>query len=35
MLKGIPDIISPELLKTLHAMGHGDVLVIGDARGIA
>ena len=31
MLKGIPDIISPELLKTLHAMGHGDVLVIGDA----
>ena len=31
MLKGIPPIISPELLKVLHEMGHGDVLVIGDA----
>ena len=31
MLKGIPDIISPELLKVLHEMGHGDRLVIGDA----
>ena len=30
MLKGIPDIISPELLKILHEMGHGDELVIGD-----
>ena len=29
MLKGIPPIISPELLKVLHEMGHGDVLVIG------
>ncbi|WP_378951279.1 RbsD/FucU family protein [Pelosinus sp. sgz500959] len=31
MLKGIPDIISPELLKVLHEMGHGDDLVLGDA----
>ena len=31
MLKGIPDLISPELLKVLHEMGHGDDLVIGDA----
>ena len=31
MLKGIPNIISPELLKILHEMGHGDDLVIGDA----
>lgn len=31
MLKGIPDILSPELLKVLHEMGHGDDLVIGDA----
>ncbi len=31
MLKGIPDIITPDLLKILHAMGHGDTLVIGDA----
>ncbi len=31
MLKGIPDTISPDLLKILHAMGHGDTLVIGDA----
>ncbi len=31
MLKGIPGIISPELLKILHEMGHGDDLVIGDS----
>jgi L-fucose mutarotase len=31
MLKGIPDIISPELLKILDEMGHGDELVIGDS----
>lgn len=31
MLKGIPPCISPELLKVLHEMGHGDTLVIGDA----
>jgi L-fucose mutarotase len=31
MLKGIPDLISPELLKILHEMGHGDELVIGDS----
>ncbi len=31
MLKGIPNIISPELLKILHEMGHGDDLVIGDS----
>jgi L-fucose mutarotase len=31
MLIGIPDIISPELLKILHEMGHGDELVIGDS----
>lgn len=30
MLKGIPSILSPELLKTLDEMGHSDVLVIGD-----
>ncbi len=30
MLKGIPPIISPELLKALAQMGHGDYLVIGD-----
>ncbi len=30
MLKGIPKIISPELLKILMEMGHGDELVIGD-----
>ncbi|MGN1159530.1 MAG: RbsD/FucU domain-containing protein, partial [Lachnospiraceae bacterium] len=27
MLKGIPEILSPELLKTLCEMGHGDVIV--------
>ncbi|KAB0576986.1 L-fucose mutarotase [Fusobacterium naviforme] len=31
MLKNIPDCISPELLKALHEMGHGDRIVIGDA----
>lgn len=31
MLKGIPDIISPDLLKILDEMGHGDELVIGDS----
>lgn len=30
MLKGIPPILSPELLKVLMEMGHGDELVIGD-----
>lgn len=30
MLKGIPSNISPELLKTLMEMGHGDELVIAD-----
>ena len=30
MLKGIPKIISPELLKILCEMGHGDRLVIAD-----
>ena len=30
MLKGIPKILSPELLKVLCEMGHGDRLVIGD-----
>lgn len=30
MLKNIPAIISPELLKTLCEMGHGDEIVIGD-----
>ena len=30
MLKGIPKIISPQLLKVLCEMGHGDTLVIGD-----
>ena len=31
MLKGIPAIITPELLKVLDEMGHGDVLAIGDS----
>ena len=30
MLKGIPKILSPELLKVLCEMGHGDQLVIAD-----
>ncbi|MBQ0059357.1 MAG: fucose isomerase [Lachnospiraceae bacterium] len=31
MLKGISPLISPELLKVLAEMGHGDVIAIGDA----
>ena len=30
MLKGIPTILSPELLKILMEMGHGDTIVLGD-----
>ena len=30
MLKGIPAILSPDLLKILMEMGHGDRIVIGD-----
>jgi len=30
MLKGIPSILSPELLKILMEMGHGDELIIAD-----
>ena len=30
MLKGISPILTPELLKILAEMGHGDELVIGD-----
>ena len=30
MLKGISPLLSPKLLKTIAAMGHGDELVIGD-----
>lgn len=30
MLKNIPKVISPELLKVLCEMGHGDEIVIGD-----
>ena len=31
MLKKIPSILSPELLKTMMEMGHGDELVLADA----
>lgn len=31
MLKGIPAVISPELMKILMEMGHGDEIVFGDA----
>lgn len=31
MLRGIPDVLSPELLKVLCEMGHGDRLIIADA----
>ena len=31
MLKGVPAIISPDLLKILAQMGHGDEIVISDA----
>ena len=30
MLKGVPPILSPELLKVLCEMGHSDRIVIGD-----
>src|SRR4051794_38568761 len=30
MLKGIPPIISPELMKVLMEMGHGDEIVLAD-----
>ena len=30
MLKGIPKCISPDLLKALADMGHGDLIVIAD-----
>mgnify|MGYP006284522073 CR=1 FL=1 len=30
MLKGIPTVLSPDLLKILMEMGHGDELVIAD-----
>ena len=30
MLKGIPSIMTPDLLKILMEMGHGDTIVIGD-----
>ncbi len=30
MLKGIPSVISPNLLKALADMGHGDIIVIAD-----
>lgn len=31
MLKGIPRLIGPELLNTLHRMGHGDEIAVVDA----
>ena len=31
MLKGVPAILSPELLKVLCEMGHGDRICIGDS----
>lgn len=30
MLKGIPSVISPDLLKALAEMGHGDIIVVAD-----
>ena len=30
MLKGVPSILTPELLKIMMEMGHGDEIVIGD-----
>ncbi|MDY6333837.1 MAG: RbsD/FucU domain-containing protein, partial [Lachnospiraceae bacterium] len=30
MLRGIPEILSPELLKVLDEMGHGERIVISD-----
>ena len=35
MLKGIPKLLSPELIKILAEMGHGDEIVIGDANFLA
>ena len=32
MLKGIPNLLSPELLKILMEMGHGDTIVIGGVK---
>lgn len=31
MLRGIPSILSPELLKVMQEMGHGDVIILVDA----
>jgi len=31
MLKGVPQVISPDLLKILAEMGHGDEIVVSDA----
>lgn len=31
MLKGIPSVLSPDLMKTMLEMGHGDELIIADA----
>lgn len=31
MLKGIPNVLSPQLLKVLMEMGHGDEIVLADA----
>ncbi|OMD18982.1 RbsD/FucU domain-containing protein, partial [Paenibacillus odorifer] len=31
MLKGIPKLLSPELVRILMEMGHGDELVLADA----
>ncbi len=31
MLKGISPLLSPDLLKTLHEMGHGDEILLADA----
>ena len=30
MLKGVPKLVSPELIKVLCEMGHGDEIVIAD-----
>ena len=35
MLKGIPSILSPDLLKVLAEMGHTDELTIGDGKIVA
>ena len=31
VLKGVPDVLSPELLHALASMGHGDKLVLADS----